>query len=60
MFENEISRRIFDAAIAVHEDFGNLGLLESGWFDRNHLPEIPLKGSIARAMIDAWLDGSVQ
>ena len=35
-------------------------VLESGWFDRDHLPEIPLKGSIARAMIDAWLDGSVQ
>ena len=35
-------------------------VVESGWFDRDHLPEIPLKGSIARAMIDAWLDGSVQ
>lgn len=31
-------------------------IVESGWFDRNHLPEIPLKGSIARAMIDAWLE----
>ena len=30
-------------------------VVESGWFDRNNLPEIPLKGSIARAMIDAWL-----
>ena len=35
-------------------------VVESGWFDRDHLPEIPLKGSIARAMINAWLDGSVQ
>ena len=31
-------------------------VVESGWFDRAHLPEIPLKGSIARAMIDAWLE----
>ena len=30
-------------------------VVESGWFDRNNLPEIPHKGSIARAMIDAWL-----
>lgn len=30
-------------------------VVESGWFDRAHLPEIPHKGSIARAMIDAWL-----
>ena len=30
-------------------------VVESGWFDKEHLPEIPLKGSIARAMIDAWL-----
>jgi len=32
-------------------------VVESGWFDRAHLPEIPTKGSIARAMIDAWLSG---
>jgi len=30
-------------------------VIESGWFDREHLPDIPLKGSIARALIDAWL-----
>ena len=30
-------------------------VVESGWFDKEHLPEIPHKGSIARAMIDAWL-----
>lgn len=33
-------------------------VVESGWFDRDHLPEIPLKGSIARAMIDDWLEES--
>jgi NAD+ diphosphatase len=31
-------------------------VVESGWFDRDNLPEIPHKGSIARAMIDAWLE----
>lgn len=31
-------------------------VIESAWFDRDHLPEIPIKGSIARAMIDAWLE----
>ena len=31
-------------------------VVESGWFDKEHLPEIPLKGSIARAMIDAWIE----
>lgn len=30
-------------------------VLESGWFAGNDLPEIPLKGSIARQMIDKWL-----
>ena len=30
-------------------------VVESDWFDKEHLPEIPHKGSIARAMIDAWL-----
>lgn len=33
-------------------------VIESGWFDRDHLPEIPRKGSIARAMIDAWMGAS--
>ena len=28
-------------------------VVESGWFDREHLPEIPHHGSIARAMLDA-------
>lgn len=30
-------------------------VVESGWFDKDHLLEIPIKGSIARAMIDDWL-----
>ena len=29
-------------------------VIESGWFRRGNLPEIPRKGSIAREMIDAW------
>ena len=29
-------------------------VVESGWFDREHLPEIPRHGSIARTMLDAW------
>ena len=33
-------------------------VVESGWFDRGHLPEIPRPGSIARAMLDAWVDSS--
>ena len=30
-------------------------VVESGLFDREHLPEIPRHGSIARAMLDARL-----
>jgi NAD+ diphosphatase len=30
-------------------------VIESGWFDRAHLPEIPRPGSIARTMLDAWV-----
>ena len=30
-------------------------VVESGWFDRAHLPEIPRPGSIARTMLDAWV-----
>ena len=29
-------------------------VIESGWFRRDELPEIPRKGSIARMMIDRW------
>jgi hypothetical protein len=30
-------------------------VVESGLFDREHLPEIPRHGSITRATLDAWL-----
>ncbi len=30
-------------------------VVESGWFDRASLPEIPRPGSIARTMLDAWV-----
>ena len=30
-------------------------VLESGWFSKDELPEIPLPGSIARALIDRFL-----
>ena len=30
-------------------------VLESGWFARDALPELPRKGSIARVMIDEWV-----
>lgn len=38
-------------AIGLLGGFGS----RMGWSD--NLPEIPHKGSIARAMIDAWLEG---
>ena len=31
-------------------------LTKGAWFDRDHLPEIPQKMSIARQLIDAWLE----
>ena len=34
-------------------------VLESRWFHRGNLPEIPRKGSIARQMIDAWSEGNL-
>ena len=34
-------------------------VLASNWFDRSALPEIPRKGSIARAMIDDWAAGLI-
>ena len=30
-------------------------VIESGWFDRDHLPQIPRPGSIARTMLDEWI-----
>jgi len=32
-------------------------VIESGWFRRGELPEIPRKGSIARALLDRWNAG---
>lgn len=32
-------------------------VVESGWFGKDELPEIPRPGSIARKMLDAWLAG---
>ena len=32
-------------------------ITEGGWFDREHLPVIPEKLSIARRLIDFWIDG---
>ena len=31
-------------------------LSKGAWFDRDHLPHIPEKLSIARQLLDAWLD----
>ena len=41
-------------------DYGKIHLQRSeltkgAWFDRDHLPQIPRPGSIARTMLDAWL-----
>ena len=33
-------------------------VIESGWFDCGNLPEIPRPGSIARAMLEAWVKGA--
>ncbi|MCD8317487.1 MAG: NAD(+) diphosphatase [Paraprevotella sp.] len=49
--------------VGFHADYaeGELHLQTSeiaygGWFDRNHLPDIPGKVSMARMLIDAWLE----
>ena len=34
-------------------------VVESGWFERGNLPEIPRPGSIARTMLDAWVKGDI-
>ena len=44
-------------------DYGKIHLQRSelskgAWFDRDHLPHIPEKHSIARQLIDAWLEDS--
>jgi NAD+ diphosphatase len=33
----------------------NNEILSAGWFDRDHLPKLPLRMSIARALIDQWI-----
>jgi NAD+ diphosphatase len=34
----------------------NNEIVAAGWFDRNHLPGLPSKMSISRALIDDWID----
>jgi len=34
-------------------------VIESGWFRRGELPEIPRKGSIARSLLDRWDAGEI-
>ena len=45
------------AAGEIHPDGEEV--LDSHWFDRDNLPEIPRKGSIARAMLDDWSAGLI-
>ena len=49
--------------VGFHADYvsGDLQLQRSeiddaGWYDRDHLPPVPGKMSIARKLIDSWLD----
>ena len=46
------------AEMKPHDKPDGEEVVESGWFDREHLPEIPRHGSIARAMLDAWVEES--
>ena len=41
--------------VKLQDDELNAG----AFYDREHLPELPQKLSIARRMIDAWLEGRV-
>lgn len=34
-------------------------ILDAQWFSRQQLPSLPPSGSIARSLIDSWLDGTV-
>ena len=45
------------AAGEIHPDGEEV--IASQWFDRGNLPEIPRKGSIARAMLDDWSAGLI-
>lgn len=40
----------------IHEDGKEIE--RAGWFSRDSLPEVPRKGTVARRMIDAWLDAT--
>lgn len=33
-------------------------IVDAQWFDRQQLPSLPPSGSIARSLIDSWLDGT--
>ena len=35
-------------------------LRKGGWFDRDHMPEIPGRVSLARRLIDHWLEQSAE
>lgn len=43
---------------SIHLQRSELG--GGGWFNRNNLPEIPQKLSIARMLIDAWLENRLE
>ena len=45
------------AAGEIHPDGEEV--IASQWFDRGNLPEIPRKGSIARALLDNWSAGLI-
>ena len=34
-------------------------IVESGWFGRDNLPSLPRKISIARRLVDAWIEGRI-
>jgi len=33
--------------------------VSAGWFDRDRLPDFPLKVSMTRALIDGWIAGNL-
>ena len=38
----------------------NNEIVSAGWFDRYHLPALPLPMSLSRALIDAWVTGDLK
>ena len=40
----------------IHEDGKEIE--RAGWYSRDNLPDVPRKGTVARRMIDAWLDAT--